>query len=74
MNADDVSIGVLAIVGGIVVLARYHAYPERFSRKIRPSTIRWLGVALIVGGFLIAFWDLLGKALSELLVVSAFGG
>jgi hypothetical protein len=33
-----------------------------------------LGVALIVGGFLLAFWDLLGKALSQLLVLLAFGG
>ena len=64
MNANDPAIGALAIAGGIALLARYHAYPERFSRKVRPSTIRWLDVALIVGGFLLAFWDLLAKALA----------
>jgi hypothetical protein len=74
MNANDASIDALSIAGGITLLARYHAYPERFSRKVRRSTIRWLGVALIVGGFLLAFWDLLGKALSQLLVLLAFGG
>ena len=64
MNANDASIGALAIAGGIALLARYHAYPERFSRKVRPATIRWLDVALIVGGFLLAFLDLLAKALA----------
>ncbi len=66
MNANDASMGALAIAGGIFLLARYHAYPERFSRKVRPSTIRWLGVGLIIGGFLLAFWDLLAKALPQL--------
>jgi drug/metabolite transporter (DMT)-like permease len=55
--------GALAIAGGIALLGRYHAYPERFSRKVRPSTIRWLGVILTAGGFLLALWDLLAKAL-----------
>jgi len=66
MIENDVSIGVLAIAGGVALLARYHAYPERFSRKVRPSTVRWLGVVLIVGGFSLAFWDLLGKVLLRL--------
>ena len=61
---SHVSIGVLALAGGVALLARYHAYPERFSRRVRPSTIRWLGVALIVAGLLLAFSDLLIKALS----------
>ena len=72
MNGNDASVGALAIAGGIALLARYHAYPERFSRKVRPSTIRWLGVSLIVGGFLLAFWDLFAKALPGLLVLLAF--
>ena len=52
-----------SIAAGVFVLARHHAYPERFSRTVRPSTIRWVGGALIVGGFLLAFWDLLANAL-----------
>jgi hypothetical protein len=65
MYANDASIGALAIAGGITLLARYHAYPARFSPKVRPSTIRWLGVVLIACGFLPAFWDLLAKALQQ---------
>src|SRR5438045_3711910 len=39
MNADDASIGALAIAGGIALLARHHAYPEKFSPRLRPSTL-----------------------------------
>jgi hypothetical protein len=63
MNASDASMGALAIAGGIFLLARHYAYPEKFSRKVRPSTIRWLGIGLIGGEFLLAFWSLLAKAL-----------
>jgi hypothetical protein len=40
-------------------------WPEKFSKKWRPSTYRWLAVVIILCGFWVAFGNPIMKAFSE---------
>jgi len=50
-------LGPLNVAAGVYLIARYHYFPEKFSKKLRPLTVKLLGVFLIVGGLLLSFWD-----------------
>jgi hypothetical protein len=50
-------LGPLNIAAGVYLIARYYYCPEKFSKKLRPFTVKLLGTFLIIGGLLLSFWD-----------------
>jgi hypothetical protein len=50
-------LGPLNIAAGVYLIARYYYFPEKFSKKLHPFTVKLLGAFLIVGGLLLSFWD-----------------
>jgi hypothetical protein len=64
MNADSL-VGGMLMASGVYALALLYFWPDKFSKKWRPSTYRWLAVVMILCGFWVAFGNLIMKAFSE---------